>query len=332
MRCLTLADGLAKAGWRVAFAVGGATLTTVAALRNSSYECLEIGEDKEPTALHGRWPEGCDLLVVDHYGCSATFENACRPWAKCILVIDDLANRPHHADILLDQTLNRREEDYGPFAGPNCEMLVGSRYALLRPQFAAWRGAALARRRNGGPVRRILVSMGAVDDHDISSLALAAVEASGTEAVVDVVIGGASHNLASVRRNAERMPVPVVVHVEVTEMAALMAKADLAIGATGATSWERCCLGLPTLTVVTAKNQMSIATSLAKAGAIVHLGSHCALTVGKLADTLRALSRDAGDRYRLCENSAKVCDGLGVERVVAAIAPRIARPAEGSGT
>lgn len=126
MRCLTLAAALQGAGWRCAFACNPEAAQTVKAL----------GEAGLPVApaegLAAAWPDGCDLLVVDHYGLDAGWEAAQRPWARRVLAIDDLADRPHDCDLLLDGNLGRQAVDYAGRVPAGCTLLVGARYALLR--------------------------------------------------------------------------------------------------------------------------------------------------------------------------------------------------------
>ena len=212
------------------------------------------------------------LLVVDHYGRGAAFEHGCRPWAATILVIDDLADRRHCVDRLLDQTHGREEADYRLLTGPDCRLLLGARFALLRPQFQAYRPGALARRGSDGPAQRLLVSFGATDSGGATMLALQGVALGCPGLQVDVVVGSFSRNRDEIDHLAARLSPAVTVHRSVSDMASLMTDADFAIGAAGGTSWERCCLGLPTLVVVTADNQRDIARSLAAAGAIDLVG------------------------------------------------------------
>ena len=175
MRCLTLAEALAEQGWHVGFAVNAQALSTVPSLAGTVAEILVLGEDDETAAMRERWPDGVVLLVVDHYGRDIAFEQRCRPWAAAILAIDDLADKQHRVDVLVDQTHGRAESDYRTLTGPNCRLLLGARFALLRPQFRAYRRRALARRESTAPARRLLVSFGATDSTGATMLTLQAV-------------------------------------------------------------------------------------------------------------------------------------------------------------
>lgn len=322
VRCLALSGALSKSGWSCAFAYRDGTVETVPALRNDGYDLLPLDceESQEPSALLSEWPNGVDLLVADHYGRDSAFESTCRPWARRIMVIDDMANRPHDCDLLLDQTLGRRDSDYKSLVPDGCGFLLGPSFALLRPEFAKLRSTALAQRGEGRPVKRVLVSMGAADPHNVSAIVLDGIGRSGLDAEVDVVAGAASPHLNALRSLAQSLPFPVTVHETVNNMAGLMARADLAIGAAGSTSWERCCLGLPCLTVVMADNQEKIAAELARASAILFLGRWGDVTPEGVARELRTLDgKKEGRLRRIGAQASEICDGRGTDRVLIAL-------------
>ena len=328
MRCLALAAEFPESGWRVGFAVNAEALSVVPSLSETIADTLVVSETNEVIDLEERWPDGAALLVVDHYGRGAAFEHKCRPWAGTIMAIDDLADRPHCVDVLVDQTYGREEPDYRPLTGQDCRLLLGAQFALLRPQFRAERGRALAKRAISAPPRRLLVSLGATDSTGITKLALQAVAEASPALTVDVVVGTCAPHLSEILQMAASMTPSVSVYRSVGNMASLMADADLSIGACGSTSWERCCLGLPTLAVVTADNQRLIARNLAIAGAIEIVGDTVELSVDTLATRLAALRDDVSRRKAMAQAAASICDGNGVHRVVAELT-RAERPAAG---
>lgn len=316
MRCLALADALATSAWRCGFACRAGTLETVPSLKVSGHESLELGCDPadEAETMAAHWPAGCQLLVVDHYGRAAEFEGGCRPWAGRILIIDDLADRHHDCDFLLDPTPGRWRGHYATLVPSHCEMLLGPAYALLRPQFVAAR-SRLQPRATEGPVRRILVSLGTMDVNNATDRVLEAIAWAGIDAVVDVVLGAGAPHLGEVKSHAQEMGQRVTVHTRVEDMTALMARADLAIGAAGITSWERCCLGLPSVVVVTAGNQRRVAEALEREGAAVSLGWHSAVGPERIAAAVMELDRDSARRARMGAKAAALCDGRGARRV-----------------
>lgn len=318
-RCLTLADELRRGGWTCAFAVSDETAATMPALAASGHGVLTLQADAAPeseaAAIAGRWQDGADLLVVDHYRRDAKFEAACRPWARKIVAFDDLADRPHDCDLLLDPTLGRKPVQYNGAVGPACLLLLGPEYALLRPEFAAARPAALARRKVPA-LRRVLISFGSTDPVDASGACLDVIKRYGFDVAVDVVLGAAAPRLERVRKQVAGLP-RARLHVESGAMAQLMAEADWALGAAGATSWERCCLGLPAFVTVLAPNQMGIATALAAAGAVRVAGPWHPVLAERMVRELTLLS--PARMAPMIAAAAAICDGSGIFRVAEAI-------------
>lgn len=312
-RCLSLADAMADAGWRCIFACRRGTCEAAPVLGRSRHEIFDINAAEEVARLRQLHPAGIDLLVVDHYGLDTGFETACRPWARRIMVLDDGPGRRHDCDILLDQNLDAQSGAYRGLVPHDCRLLTGPGYALLRPQFPGARREALARRASGGPARRLLISLGATDPSNVTSRVVAAT--AGLPLQIDVALGSASAQEPVIGELASRLGLSVRVHVDVTDMAALMSAADLAVGAGGSTSLERCCLGLPSLIVVLAENQRDIAAALDRAGAALDLGQAETLTNEKLTAALQMLYQDEGRRSAMAERAAAICDGDGTRRV-----------------
>lgn len=255
-----------------------------------------------------------DWLVVDHYALDARWEAAVLPGPKTrLLVIDDLADRPHRADLLLDQNLGRKAEDYTSLVPAHCRVLVGPQHALLRPEFAELRDVSLARRQHGS-LKRLLITLGGVDKDNATGRVLEALK--GCELPADleitVVMGAAAPWQDAVRAQAAELPWATEVVVNVSDMGQRMAEADLAIGAAGSTSWERCCLGLPTLILVLADNQQPIAQRLHEAGAALSLGSIGSSTwKSQLKDNIAKIVRDVSHRQALSHTAAIVTNGMG---------------------
>lgn len=314
MRALSLAAEFSSGGWTVGFAASAESFASVQALGAENIEKLTLpgARGDEAAALARRWPTGADVLIVDHYGRNATFERACRPWAKRIVVIDDLADREHDADVLTDAV--NPATAYRALVPPACEILAGPDFAIVHPAFRRAREAALARR-GERPVQRVLVSLGQVDPPNATMQALAALEAAGFAGTVDVVLGKSAPHLAAVRAATAGR---VRVDVSAEEMAALMTHADLAIGAGGVTAWERCCLGLPSILVTLADNQLGIAAAVANSGAGIDAGPMGAGAERQLIEALRELLTDPGRRSAMARAAASLVDGRGAERVLLA--------------
>lgn len=319
MRCLSLAGVMATNGWNVIFCGLAQTLEIVPALSQSSYgwQTLETADSAMELATH--IPQGCDLLVVDHYNLDQAFEHSCRDFARRILVIDDLANRAHDCDFVLDQTYGRSIEDYLPLVPQHCQQLIGPDFSLLRAQFSQARKHALKRRGANMKLDRVLISFGATDSHNLTERSLLALEQTAFEGNADVILGPQTPHLESVRAIAAQSPFDVTVHGAVEDMAALMTQADLAIGAGGTTSWERCCLGLPSLIVIVADNQSLITRELDKAGAATSVGWHETVTVNDIAGKISAFQLDLQSLKIMSDKAAAICDGLGAQRTYQAI-------------
>ncbi|MBI5164712.1 MAG: UDP-2,4-diacetamido-2,4,6-trideoxy-beta-L-altropyranose hydrolase [Magnetospirillum sp.] len=321
MRCLTLAQALMERGWRVAFAVADGTARTVSAVMRPGVTVVELPPAAtladEAALTMGAMP-AVDLLVVDHYGRDAAFERLCRSGCRQIAVIDDLADRHHDCDLLIDQSLDRSEADYRPLVGPRARLLLGPGFAMLRPDFARLRPSQLDRRGRRDRPTRMLISLGASDPHRMTLTATLALAALGWPLEVDIVVGRGDPSWPEIERVCGTSGGRARLLVDVAGMAGLMAAADLALGAAGTTAWERCCLGLPTLMIATADNQTWNAATLSAHGACTYLGAASSLGIDDLTRAFTAAFAD-NDLSAKAESAARICDGLGAGRVALAI-------------
>jgi len=324
MRCLTLAKALPGAECRFACRAHEGNLIDHIRAQGFAVQVLPLGS---PSWLGASWQEDAaqtaaagphDWLIVDHYALDARWEAAMRPHATRIMAIDDLADRPHACDLLLDQNLGRMPEDCAELVPANCPLLLGPSFALLRPEFAQWRQKSLTQR--GGSLKTLLITMGGVDQHNVTGDILAALKGSALPdaANIKVVMGPHAPWLAEVKSAAAAMPWPCEVLIGVSNMAELMAGSDLAIGAAGSTSWERCCMGLPTLALVLADNQQEAAGFLEKAKAVMLLGdARNANWQARLQAVLAALEPE--ELAALSLNARAIVDGKGATKCVKAM-------------
>jgi UDP-2,4-diacetamido-2,4,6-trideoxy-beta-L-altropyranose hydrolase len=339
MRCLTLADALRERGARCTFicrqhsahllemivqrghrAVALPSLaTTTNYLPDDTAHAAWLGADWLTDAQQTRdalCNQSIDWLVVDHYALDHRWEQALRPYCQNLMAIDDLADRPHVCNLLLDQTFGRDATDYRSLVPADCNLLCGSQYALLRPEFAALRRYSLQRRAQPA-LRELLITMGGVDKTNATGQVLQALRACRLPegCRVTVVMGATAPWLEEVRTQAQDMSWPTRVLVGVSDMADLMAASDLAIGAAGATSWERCCLGLPTIMFVLAKNQLKIAQGLERAGAAILISPMQSVTA-KLPKQLLSLVGDAQILQSMSDCAARIVDGSGLNSIL----------------
>lgn len=336
-RCLTLADALRDRGVRSTLVmrrhdafldsapVGGHERVVLPEAEPDAGSWLgtdwTIDADQTLAVLDG---ETVDFLVVDHYALDARWERALRGKARRMLVIDDLADRAHICDLLLDTT-PRDAGDYVGLVPASCEMLLGPRFALLRPEFEARRSQCRPRRE----LRRILVSFGGSDQQDFTGQTVRAL--AGLGFALDVVMTSGAAHLANVERVATQ-EARCTIHVDCDDMATLMATADLAIGAGGTTSWERLCLGLPSLATVIADNQRAVVKSLRMSGAAIEIPAGSEFEP-RLVEAVQFLAGQPGQIAEMSERAAALVDGRGAARVAArltqpAIEVRRAEPAD----
>jgi UDP-2,4-diacetamido-2,4,6-trideoxy-beta-L-altropyranose hydrolase len=329
MRCLTLADSLQKQGADVVFICAGQPghLGELIANRGFPARLLhskggapgdEWLDDAVQTraVLEGIEGRKVDWLVVDHYQLDHRWEAALRVSVERIMVIDDLCNRAHDCDLLLDQNLVAgMSTRYAGLVPKACRMLVGPRFALLAPGYAEVHEQMEPRK---GPVQRILAFFGGVDSANLSSRAIEAFLAADRPDVhMDVVLGASNpHQVDVLKRAAGHANIQV--HASQPSLAPLLLQADMALGAGGVTHWERLCLGLPSLVVTLADNQRAVTQELHRLGLVEWLGHHDEVDAKAIASALK-MRLEAGFPAAWSLQCMATVDGRGVGRVVAAL-------------
>lgn len=337
-RCATLGHELQKRGAHVSFACRAAPGNSIAWLREAGFDVESLPcsdtmpgpteqyadwlgasmtqEIEEMTALLER-QGGVDWLVADHYAIDARWERALQSRADRLMCIDDLANRDHVCDLLLDQNLyTAPERRYVDRLPATAKTLLGPRYALLRPQFLAAREHLRAR---DGSVQRLLLFMGGGDSANVTSSVLEALRFSQHGGVdIDVVAGGANPHIADLQARCAELP-KARLHRQAGNMAAMMAEADLAIGATGVSTWERAALGLPALAVSVADNQRDIARHADAAGLLSWLGDAEEVSVQDWARHIDEACAAPGRLKRQSHACLDLVDARGAARVAEAM-------------
>ena len=253
-----------------------------------------------------------DWLIVDHYGLDRVWESRLRPHTRRLMVIDDLANRPHDCDVLLDQNYTDGGlERYQALVPRDCRLLLGPRYALLRPEYAQYRETLVPRT---DKINRIMVYMGGSDHTNITGMVLAALSTDKLANIdVDVVIGSSSlHNNAVIAQASARPRTNI--YNNRPHLADLMAKADLAIGAGGATTWERCCMNLTSLVITVAENQKQSISVLHKNGYVVWVGEAREISLKILTSAIIKFVADSDKKKSI--PCGELVDGMGVDRAL----------------
>lgn len=324
IRCLTLADQLRGQGAEVAFLCATLPGALSDLVRARGYTCASlpvfvVGSgtiDAEETlaAAAEIMPGKVDWLVVDHYGLDARWEDKVRGCCRRLMVIDDIANRPHSCELLLDQNY----EDPSRYQGLvpiDCKLLLGPAYALLRPEYAANRGSDFLRRR---PLRNVFVFFGGSDPADVTGKTLKALMAPELiHLKVDVIVGG-SYNYHESLNMLSRERGNTTIHGPQLHLADMMLASDLAVGAGGVTNWERMTLGLPSVVITIAENQVPISSQLHHRGIIRLVGKSDNVSVEHIRAALLDEIRSQKYLDRIVPSMA-MCDGQGSGRVLNAM-------------
>lgn len=333
MRCLTLAEALKQHGAQIRFISRELPVYLRDMLTEKGMDFTLLADNAQASPIddlaHSAWlgtsqaqdaqdsiqalaNKAWDWLIVDHYALDMRWENALRKAAKQIMVIDDIADRQHDCDILLDQNFYAdMKTRYNGKVPAHCQLLLGPRYALLREEFRQLREQIKPRT---GAVKKILVFFGGVDTDNYTGLAIKALADIQLEEIqVDVVIGAQHPYRAEIETSC--IAHGFICHVQTDKMAELMAVADLAIGAGGTATWERCCLGLPTLSICVAVNQQKQLADAAQDGLLYAPAFNIDVTE-VFKKHITALIENPYLRRHISYHAMQIVDGLGVLRII----------------
>lgn len=338
MRCLTLAEELRAAGSEVVFVSRAHPGNLNGLIRDKGFRCHELpeapasvqndGKSQETRSEYASWlgvsqqkdaaetmemigDDRPDWLIVDHYGLDEQWEARLRPYVSKIMVIDDLADRRHDCDLLLDQNFfSDGQKRYDNLVSPACTKLLGPKYALLRREF---REARKRLRVRSGEVKRVLVFFGGADPDNITGLTIEALSAPKLlHLQTDVVIGSQNPNKEAVEKLVKERP-GTTLHIQASNMAELISKADLAIGAAGSATWERLYLGLPSLVIPIAENQIPLTKDLSYLRAIISLGEDDEISKKKLKAAVILLLDKPNALLEISQIGMKMVSGNGVK-------------------
>ena len=347
MRCLTLADALSENGCKCMFVSRRFPGDLVKEIRRRGYTVTGLpsveskvnkpGDSPGDLPAHAEWLGvdwaadvhqtsaalsglEIDQLVVDSYALDERWEQKLRHHCQSIVVIDDLADRGHDCDLLIDQNYFKNGTTrYDDLVPKDCVKLLGPQYALLRPEFHALHNTA---RPSDGVVNRVLVFFGGTDPHGLTRIVLSELDnETPGRFYVDVVVGRANPNISELRQYVDECP-NIHLHVQTPHMAQLLDCCDLAIGAGGVNTWERLALGVPSLVITVAENQEAFSRDLHEAGALA--------LVGRVETVTKVEIRKAVS-YALCHpetlrsqslEGMRLVDGDGTRRVVESILKR----------
>lgn len=346
MRCLTLAAALSENGAKCNFICRSFDGNLIEFIRKKGFNVFELPEviqnienkdlPAERLPYHANWlgwhwkidaehtkkhlkEIRVDWLIVDHYAIDEKWENYVKPICHRLMVIDDLADRNHLCDLLIDQNLGRCLEDYSALINESSKILVGPEFAILRPEFYEWRNKSLERRINGYQFKELLITMGGVDKENFTGKVLNAIKESwfSNSFSITVVMGEKAPWLNNIISLSKTLSQKIEVKINVQNMAEIMSSSDLAIGAGGSTSWERCCLGLPSIVCVIAENQKQIASALeaSKAAVIFNINDG----FSKVAELIKNFQNNVNELKIMSSIASNITDGHGVKRILSQI-------------
>ncbi len=323
MRCVTLANTLVERGETCMFICRALTDQTRKAIKLGGHRLhiLPGSTSRNDCAMHhntwlaASWQDdatatsacitdmSCDWLVVDHYGIDTNWETRLRTPALKLAVIDDLADRPHDCDLLLDQNLHAEpHQRYEGLIPQHAQKLLGPRYALLRPEFEA-------RAVNASASRNVLVAFSGADPLHLTTMAMHALI---SQKNVTVVANSQNGDMAIIRAGCKKNGWSL--HVDASHIAALMQQAAIGIGAGGGLLWERAALGLPSIAIIVAENQRQQVLNAQAAGMVLGLEG-TDVDVAALRAGIGRLQCDAELCQAMSETCRRIVDGKGRKRV-----------------
>ena len=319
IRCLALADTLKKS-FKINFIctnLNGNLISQICKKKfevfrfNTKSQRINVKKDAEKTiSIIKKHRNKKSLLILDSYILSQEWENRVRPYVKRLIVIDDLMDRKHSCDLIIDQNLHTQMNSlYTKSVPKNCIKLLGPDYAILRNQFIAQRKYAKIR---SLPIKNILVSFGGTDNENHTLHALTSLKKLNSDVNVNVVTGTANIG-KKIIKNFCKKNFNYNYFEQVENMAKLMRVADLCIGSSGTTTWERCCIGLPAIVIVASNDQKDIASAVSNNKCIINLGKIKKSDNVNYVRLMKNLKNS--ELQNMSRNCMKLVDGKGAARI-----------------
>lgn len=321
MRCLALANVLRECKVKVRFICRKLIGNSIQVIRQNGFDVIELmnkpniqwEQDAKETISYLKQMEKTDWIFLDHYNLDIKWEKEIRPFVYQIAVIDDLANREHDCDLLIDQNYyDKTICRYNNLVPNSCTKFIGPRYALLRSEFKETRSFLKTR---SGEVQQILVFLGGNDADNVTSFLLSAIEEIPllNDKKIHVVVGGSNPNRDKIRERCESKGYQY--YCQINNIASLMAKSDFAIGAGGLSTWERSCMGLPSLVVSLAHNQDVLIENALSTNIFEYTGQVGSLDYTTFKKKLLELISNPEKLRIMSTNGLNLVDGLGSDRI-----------------
>ena len=330
MRCLTLATALRERGATCAFVCRSHLNNLTSLVRQKRFTVYELPQGTEPRSsddlgvpleVDAQQTQAIlgelglvDWLVVDHYGIDASWEQSLRPWVKRIFVIDDLANRPHDCDVLLDQNdFTDLSARYHRLCNEGTVILTGLKYSILRNEF--FNLPRKIRPLESGKLKTIFIYFGFSDPFFLTLKSVRALcETDLVNIFVVVILSEVNSSFCETKallesRGAYRL------YKFCESIGTIMASCDLAIGAGGTTAKERIALGLPSIVISYGKDQNPTCLKLHKQGLIHYLGNYCSVSDDTLFESLRFFAQNLNYLTEMSKNCLKSGVQSGVDKI-----------------
>lgn len=332
MRCLTLARCFSESGFSIDFYSINYSVNIRNKIIDSGFNVFDLPDlriehlsDLEPinniqqltdvdnckALMTGNYT----LIIIDNYRFGHIWEKEMSKLCNKLIVIDDLANRDHFCDFLIDQNIGRKKSEYIDLVEKKTKLMLGLDYVILRKEFKEYILKSKIKRRNTRNIDNILICFGGGNATDLIIKTTDSVIESGYLGNINIVISSDFPNIDDIV-NKYKDNKKIVVDVDVISMSLAIYNADLSIGAFGSMSWERCCLGLPSISIQIADNQKYIAESLDKMGvSIKSVISDIPKHIKRLTDDENTLE----EWHDISRKSFDICDAFGVERILSEV-------------
>ena len=323
MRCFALAESINTMNFNVYFISKKIRGNIIKRIENDGYKVFHLNskvlksskldwkmDALETTKIIQRFKNEKNLLLVDNYELSKMWETSLKSVVDKIIIIDDFSNRSHNCNLFIDQNLHTGKIDRNKKYSKNCKKLLGPKYALLRNEFAENRKNVKNR---SGKINRILISFGGSDEKNQTLISLKAIKKLAGEKInVDVIVGEPNKNKTKIKKICSSIE-NLTYYQQPKNIAKIMKRADLAIGAGGIITWERCCLGLPSIVSIVSKNQEDMVNAVSRKGCLINLGKAERLTSEDYLNAIKNLN--PGKLVHMQKKCMKLVDGKGAERV-----------------
>ncbi len=338
MRCLSLADYLKQNGYKCHFLARNFNTKILNVVKRSQHSLHLLPKKKmviininKSKFIYSDWLQVTQqvdfmesykfikkinpgLVVVDHYGIDKTWHLLAKQRGLKLFVLDDLGDRQHYCDILLDTTPGRKKDDYLGKINREAILLLGNNYCIIRDEFLKLRKLSL--RRDRTRLSKLMVSMGGMDADNNTLKIMEKLKTLDLDIKITFIMGNETKDHKKIIALSKQLNVKNMVLPYSTSISKLMLESDLAIGTPSVTALERCCMGLPSINITTSRNQKTIASNLEDIGAAIDLGRIEKLSSQKIVKTINNIYLNKKYLKSMSVESSKVCDGLGKDRIL----------------